>query len=68
MGPLTYRVCYATAKTLQISQHTTILLTETRHLGGTIPITANSRKQKRYFVVMFNIINIIITKNNQHYI
>ena len=39
--------CYT--KTLQISQHTTILLTETRHLGGTIPLKANARKQKRYF-------------------
>ena len=37
-------------KTLQISQHTTILLTETRHLEGTIPVKANaSREQKRYF-------------------
>ena len=55
-------------KTLQISQHTTILLTETRHLGGTIQIKANARKQNVISVVMFNIINIIITKNNQHYI
>ena len=39
--------CYT--KTLQISHHTTILLTETRHLGGTIPIKAKARKQKRYF-------------------
>ena len=57
--------CYT--KTLQISQHTTILLTETRHLGGTVKANASGSKNV-IFVVMFNIINIIITKNNQHYI
>ena len=35
--------------TTDFTTHTTILLTETRHLGGTIPVKANARKQKRYF-------------------